>query len=437
MDNQPAAARKSLFEILSLWRHGKNTRQAADECRSCAVDPRSVLANLREQFDDKTLIEQGMLSDAGDGNGRLAPSLSRPDGPLIFFRPTEEQPPSAILTSRGTLVGEHAVFAAMQDGVTRQRAEKTGVIVAAGRIIETVSLRRLGLPATHGFGLHQLARAELKRLDREFGEGLPDLSVEHDDGEGVDDDGVISLQHDSDSAENEVAEAPGLESRIVSQPALALMGFSLRSGGEEVPGWVIRAAEHLTTARRDFDIDFPGVWVWRPAPEFFEKLHRAIADRDRGDVQMLLQDNLHAMVDIEELLADRRTPPPPVDYVTARQRLLNQRAKGPLMAAVDPLEMAAVHQDLERAIERELVGPMIAWGLQQSNPLVGSAALHLSTVAGMLHRLGPDLNGQLLGAQEQSVSPQHSTPNAIPFDQYVTLIDRFSRLLVGINRWFQ
>jgi hypothetical protein len=145
-----------------------------------------VANELRACFAEEVLARAGIIEVNAPHGVRLASSQRHRAGAIVALRDKFDAPPFELLTAKGLLGDDRRpLLSALWDERTRRRAAESGVLLAAGTILQLALLIAIGLPAMLGSGLHRLSLDDFRLLDATCGEGLPqaDLLTTSDTGE--------------------------------------------------------------------------------------------------------------------------------------------------------------------------------------------------------------------------------------------------------------
>lgn len=396
---------------------------ATDDVFAACPHPKETLARLQQEFDLEALRRAGIAVRDDWGGWQLAAALCNPTGAIVPVSAHETGGPQELWTGRGQLsTSKHPAMAVMQDATSAALAEKTGVVFAVSCIQEVLLLRSLGFAAVTGRGLGRLTWEELREFDGTFGEGVPLRPGKSDEEFDCEDSDAPVEESLAFTEDGPWASVPEYEES--TRPAIVLLGFSLSPLCAAAPVWVANAARHFSMAR-ERGLSLSGVWVACPQGELLDHLEFAVRHRDGIAIRNLLMNSVDGGVDFEQIQQPQEVVAVTTDYLTAFEALracyLPEN-----FAAGDRLEEAEANRKLQRAVDDELWRPLVDWAMRWHDPVIRNAGVQLAAVARMLHESAPRLSIYDDSGQFPT-SEKH-------FEQYMHALDRFTRLIMTINK---
>jgi len=373
------------------------------------------------------LIAAGVAKSDAFGELQIVSALCQTGGAVLPLRKGPTEPPFDFLTERGSLAGVgHSVLSVLNDGRRAALVEETGTMLVARRSKDVAGLDLIDLPATHGFGLSGISLSVCQEINVKFGEGLPRF-VASDPEQGLD---------DSDTEEDLYWASPGPNESSSCRPMLVLIDRLRTRLGNEPSIWLRNTARWFADVRRQTGLPLAGVWVWQPDDGFHERLKFAFKMRDRGQIREVVLQSLMSLVDIEtfvDLSSDQSDERP--NFLAARKDLIHQlgvTAAG-LAAESGPFEDSL--QNYDSAVQLELAEPLINWAKDNTNPTISVVGTQLAEVVTFLHRITPRLHASQLHRFKEFSGGDSASLDSGLFNDYLRLLDRFSRLSSEIIRW--
>jgi hypothetical protein len=406
-------------------------RRPNNRIRSTICHPQETLASLERRFPERDLIAAGVAKRDPFGELQIVPELCQTRGLIMALRKSSTEPPCDLVTARGSLVGRHPVLSALADGRRAALVEETGMMLAAHRIQDVAALDMIGLPATLGLGLSRLGLSECRELDALYGEGLPVFEASDRDPE--EQGAVDGMEVEEDSGWKRLAPNESLALR----PLLILIEQLDRRRGYEPLRWLQNTARWFASVRRNAGLSFAGVWVWQPDDDFGERLKFAYRTRKAQIREVVLQ-SLASLVDFEsvvESVGEQCDEAP--SYLTARSGLIKQLAVGPIELPAQGNQLADSLEEYDLAVQRELAEPLINWASQNLNPVIRAAGAQLAEVVALLHRITPRLHATQVQRLAESFRGDGASLESGLLDEYMRLLDRFSRLAGEIAKWLK
>jgi hypothetical protein len=369
--------------------------EADPDCRGPLPDPAAALASLRERYPDTDLAAAGLLVRAPGGEGVLEPTLRDPEGAVVALRWRNDQDPFALLTARGCLSGGCLpVFAVGDDAhtkaVVREASGRYGgalqvpdpdgpwepppaAIFATSRIREVALLRSLGLAATLSLGLEQASIAQLLTLKATFSYGCSPKKAN----------GWV----------------------FWFGTGLAFLGWDVLTPCDRPPPDMVRLAEYLKACRKHLNLDVYRLAVWRPPPEWVERLRFWLRFRDAALVRAGFWSGWREQLSplksfVDPATGPARAPAPGAGFGKARANLVRLLGEDRRCGGVSEGTRAAARAHEER-VQRDLIEPLLEWAWRERDPVVRNLGVELASVCEQLHRATPVLHALQASALER------------------------------------
>jgi hypothetical protein len=430
------------------------------DCRGPIPDPDATLAALQNEFTDDQLVDARVIERLPENRVRLSPVLVYPTGGVVALRDEPGRKPFELLTCAGALSGRDLpVFASMRDARTKDLATgnaRCNALYVTCEIREVALLRSVGLAASMASGLDERSLETFRRLSqtpefsltepsKAYQEAMAAGAAELDAEVAADADALAGAN--SDVAANPTTPAapdpamPPVPEKYVSgtppqhtatwssdEPLRVLLGWRPLVLTLECPSWPGLLAAELDLAEQYLRLDFADMHVWRPVPEYLEKLKYLLKFRDEPLIRECLSGQYGDHFSIAAVRPDPAGP---------------SKNRPPFMKAWDDLQDRLdedrKHQRLseegdeglrtyERLAEEELVRPLEDWALAHSDAQVRNAGVELAYVCRLLHRLKPWLQEELSMRGEAFFRRKHTLPQDL-LREYMKLVGQFTRLL--------
>lgn len=372
------------------------------DCRSCPEFGTATLARLAEDHLEQDLISSGLAKALPDGLV-LNPVLAGPDNYIIALRHIAEGPPDALLTAAGSIPhGPMAIVASLGDPRTHDCAiQHTGTLFVAFTIDDLVYMRGCGFPATLASGLENVTMAAFVKL-YEACHWANELSKTQNEFDGTDDkqDDIGSAEKETNGTENTDSETAHFanelrhiaslfgtienETDVVEPIDLILVGWSPPRMLAEEPAALRLVTARLLGLEKFFNADVSRIAIWRPTRYDLEKFEFCRAAGSSADLISELRNSAAtSLFSLPHTLEPADQTPAPASYQETLRILRKLRDEPAGLQSTS--QIAIAHTDFERAVEVELIQPLLDEGAASGDPIQHNLAVIAASFARDLH----------------------------------------------------
>jgi hypothetical protein len=133
-------------------------------CWRLPMDWRSLVATLRETYDDKTLLASGLFERFSDKTIDIADRWLQSPQTFLALRTEALQNPFDLLTADGSVSGDLPVRVALADHAVKSALDAKAFLLAAFSVADIAALRAVGLPVTSALGLERFSAKSLEEF---------------------------------------------------------------------------------------------------------------------------------------------------------------------------------------------------------------------------------------------------------------------------------
>lgn len=414
MSHPPQTSHAALYD--AVWEAAAPTsvlhgQSSIEYCRLLQY-PTALLGRLTERFLEPSLVSAGVATYDLENQLTVAAPLAGGDALLVVVRDAKGHA-TDLVTDRGAVSGRTPTASLLaDDGVRNLISACDGLLVITFALVDAVWFWSAGAPAVVCQGVDALTVSFLREIERQlcFWPGgdedrsptAPAAPIDQSQAVATSTDSIPTVNGSDGlvrtAPENPLTKENELEGAthgrcgearaalsdmcaLPLQPMIMIAGCSPRNEDTLTPVDLQQRLCELGRVQTALGPNLPQLYCWSPSAEELASIALLRAHGTPETLREALLGSLGESRLLSFLLPDR----PELSYPEARRRYRAVAARA--SADVHDADLSIAQRDLNRAIERDLIEPLIELGIACQNPVDRLLHTAMAEVGGRFHQL--------------------------------------------------